>query len=211
MARTQQRKRKADEMSEFKKPERMYGAYRKAKGTDYDKRIYKFVRTTDTGDLTSTQISDVSTAYSFQINNLPNNTEFLSLFDQYRIVKVQMRFIPYQTVANPTASKSILVSVADYDDSTPLASLQEAYQYSSCRITNALGEHVWTIRPRIAKAAYGSGVFSSYANEPAQWIDSGSNTVSHYGIKVYLTADQGTVRNSWKVVYKYWIECRHPR
>lgn len=205
-------KRKANAMSEFKTPyQKSYGAYRKDKGGGYDKRVYKFVRTTDTGDLTSTQLGDTSVAYSFQINNLPNSAEFLSLFDQYRIVKVQMRFIPYQTVANPTASKSILVTVADYDDAVVLNSLQEAYQYTSCRITNALGEHVWTIKPRISMAAYGSGIFSSYSNQPAQWIDSGSNTVAHYGIKAYLTADSGSVRNSWKVVYKYWIECRHPR
>lgn len=204
-----QKKRKADAMSKASK--RRYGAYKKPKGTDYDKRIYKFIRTTDTGDLTSTQLADVVASYSFQINNLPNNTEFLSLFDQYRIVKVQMRFIPYQTVANPTASKSILVTVADYDDSSNLTSLGDAYQYPTCRITNALGEHIWTIKPRIAKAAYGSGVFTSYANDAAQWIDSASPTVSHYGIKAYLTADQGSVRNSWKVIYKYWIECRHPR
>lgn len=208
MALGSSKKRKADAMSKDSK--RGYAAY-KSKGTGYDARVYKFVRSTDTGDLTSTQLADTTVSYSFQINNLPGSSEFLALFDQYRIAKVQIRFIPYQTVANPTASKSIMITVPDYDDTADLTSRQDAYQYSNCKVTNALEEHSWTIKPRVALAAYGSGIFSSYSNQPAQWIDSGSPTVSHFGLKAYLTADQGAVRNSYKVVFKYWIECRHPR
>lgn len=83
----------------------------------------------------------------------------------------------------------ILHSAVDYDDdAAPTASdvgidllrARPSYRAENCSLTRKL---TYSWKPRLAVAAYGSGVFTSYANLPPVWLETASPSVAHYGYK----------------------------
>jgi hypothetical protein len=99
--------------------------------------------------------------------------------------------------------------VVDYDDASALTSAAQARSFESCIIVPPGKECTRQFKPRIAMAAY-SGTFTSFANVADQWIDSNSNSVAHYGVKLFIpgaTAAQ-TLLQSWTVEREYWVSFR---
>ena len=181
------------------------------KGVANQNAIHAFVRTSNRGLITSGTAADFNTAYSFQLNDLPGYTEFTGLFDQYCIAKVEIRFIPIQTVANPTASESLLYTVIDYDDTTLITAV-DCQQYGDCKITRVTDEQKRTFTPHVAAAFYGGSLFNAYGNMAAQWVDCTSPAVPHYGIKAVISADNSSlVSNSFWVICRYFIKLRNVR
>lgn len=109
--------------------------------------------------------------------------------------------------------------VKDYDDSTALTDIDEYEQYSSYRFKVLDANHPVTIRvkPRVASAVYGSGVFSSYSNVKAPWIDCNSPSVEHYGIKWYIDGtNSGSIANDtvighYQMHLKLHFQCKVTR
>lgn len=150
----------------------------------------------NSGTNTTSNVSYHSYSYQFMLQNLPSFTEFTNLFDQYKVLSVRIRFIPFQTTSisdlNTTNQCLSLIhsSVIDYDDSVLFASsnagLQEMRQYESFREKNLFrpsGQFVRKIRPHVSVPVYKSGVSSAYSNVPARWIDCNYTDVEHYGFK----------------------------
>lgn len=99
-------------------------------------------------------------------------------FDQYWIRTVEFWLTPQATNLSTTGISVVI----DYDDSAAL-SLAAIQQYSNvCSAVTNCGIH-GIFHPHVAVAAYG-GAFTQFKNEQSSWIDSGSTTVQHYGIKV---------------------------
>jgi len=127
--------------------------------------------------------------FSFSLSNLPNYTEFTSLYDQYRILQASVSFLPY---ANSSSSGSvtgsfpgIIASAIDYDDAS-LPGTTDLQQYESYKRNPAFLEFVRTIKPRVAIATYNGSTFTGYANQYAPWIDANSPNVPHYGLKTVI-------------------------
>jgi hypothetical protein len=119
------------------------------------------------------------------------------VFDQYRIDLIEHVFRPRVTTASTAQSSGTgliggyYTTCLDYDDSTPLTSMQAAQNYDNAITSSVLEGQRRCYRPRIAVAAY-SGTFTSYKNEPAGWIDIASTGVVHYGMKCAIDAYTGT-------------------
>ena len=86
-------------------------------------RLYK--RTSDYFSLPISGATGALGAYTFQLSNIPNSSEFTSLYDQYKINAVSVCFYPKQThvtslstTDNVRANARILTAV-DYNDDTP--------------------------------------------------------------------------------------------
>lgn len=156
--------------------------------------------------------NDVLGTMVFALSDLPNYTEFTSLFDQYRIIEVEVRFIPYagNSACGPYGySKPDLLVVADYDDATPPATTAGLLQYENLQIVHGNAPLTVRVRPHAALAAY-SGAFTSYANVEHMWMDSGSPNVQHYGVKYSLTQAQGaTDLSTYQPWATYKIACRN--
>jgi hypothetical protein len=104
-----------------------------------------------------------------------------------------------------------LASVTDYDDVNTI-SMAEMLQREDIKVTNATQPHWRTVEPYAAMAAYGSGVFTSYASRKSPWIDCASTAVEHYGIKFLATATtSGTIDAQWRVMTKIFVEFRNVR
>ena len=115
-------------------------------------------------------------------------TDFTALFDQYRIEYVEA----WIETAVPRVSGAVgdMASAVDIDDANvPSSYLSVADLPGAIDCAWTAGRyHKW--KPHVAVAMY-SGAFTSFGSEPAGWIDCGSPSVQHYGLKVGLAPFSG--------------------
>ncbi len=174
--------------------------------------------------LAATTSQYASFAMAFTLSDLPGYTEFTSLFDEYRINRVDLHLIPGSTTSltpdtTAGAIRGFLHTAYDPDDiNAPTAStagIAALQQYETYRADNlfSYGMRPWAVEPRVALAAY-SGAFTSYANEPAKWIDAGSPAVQHYGLKGVLeisNPESSAASVVWRWVIKFHLQMRTAR
>lgn len=158
-------------------------------------------------------------AYVAALQQLPEYTDFTSLFQQYRINGVKFEFIPSPNVTDGNvASAAPLVwgqfgSALDFDDNiTPIveAELLTSQSYKKTRATSV---HSRYFRPKMLREIYnGSG---PTALEPcaARWISTTYPEVPHYGLKVWC--DAPTPPGSLELAITYtvrmtlWFSCKN--
>lgn len=169
-------------------------------------KIYTFERVYNLPAITSPASVDVSGVIGPSLSQFPGYTDLTSLFDQYRIIQIQIDFVP-------SSSSGVYVpfySAIDYDDYTVAAGLGDLLQYQTLMVTQSAAVHTRVFNPRIAAAAYGGVVFTSYANLPGTtWIDVASPSVNYYGLKYYWPAGAST--GILTPVVKAVIQCRSVR
>lgn len=178
-------------------------------------------------------VSLFSLATYFTLDMLPDYTEYTSMFDQYKIKGALYKITPYtSSVQGPYGAAAtgsnqpvscIIHSVIDADDANALPAsstgLNSMREYNTYKTSNFFKNGYPCINrfvyPRLATAAYGSGVFSSYANQKPLWIDANSPQVQHYGLKwiaEVFQPDTTTPVFIWfKIEVKLYFECRQPR
>jgi len=145
---------------------------------------------------------DASGSISASLNLLNDYTEFTTLFDTYRIIRLDVDFMPVSSVAQG----SPLFTVIDYDDSTALTGLSAALEYGDVLASSQSGRiHRRTLRPRAALSAY-SGSFTSFAQSMHnQWFDVASPGIVFYGLKWIIPA----YANNSPVAGQYMINVRY--
>jgi len=155
---------------------------------------------------TSTAVITVL-GFNFSLSLFSEANSYLSVFDQYRIDYFEAWLEPRQSQSITTANTGTIVSAVDVDDSSvPLTYNQvEDHQSAIASSTYAGHYHAWV--PHIALASY-SGAFTSYANVPAIWLDSGSPAVQHYGLKV-ATSATGAVE-TFSLVVRARVSFKNP-
>lgn len=157
-------------------------------------QTYTFTRTYQGADIIPLYATAAFYSYNFKLSDLPNYTEFSALFDFYRIDKVIVKFFPQVTVGNlgnNLTSTSVLskvpriVSVIDYDDSTALTNLNDAYQYQNMKQGLMTRQHNRVITPKVSTTVYKTAITSGYSvPKTGMWIDCTDADVPHYGLKI---------------------------
>lgn len=138
-----------------------------------------------------------SLALAFALSDLPDYTEFTTLFDAYIIKAVKLKITGYNTVSQyglgPGGFAGLIMHhVSDFDDNTPFAAseaginaMREYQTYKTANMCDTKKSvQTFFIKPAVALAAYGGSVFTSYARKKNQWIDCQSAGVPHYGKKI---------------------------
>ncbi len=168
--------------------------------------MYTFERVYTLPTITSPSTVDISGAIGPSLAQFPGAADFTNLFDQYRIIQIQIDF-----VANSSSGfYSPFYSVIDYDDYNVAAGLTDLLQYQTLMVTQSNAVHTRTFTPRLATAAYGGVAFTSYANSSAwTWIDVASPTVNYYGLKYYWPA--GASAGTLTPIVRGIIQCRSVR
>lgn len=167
-------------------------------------------------------------SYYVRLQDLPNYTEFTSLYDQYKIAGVKFRIIPFAVSPATGAAASSVASqpscmfhmVTDLDDaSKPTASevgISALRQYTNYKSVNPFLYQRKGItryfKPRVATAAY-NGAFTGYKSESFGWVDCDNPGIQGYGLKgVVETISGGAANLLWfKVEAKVYLVFRHPR
>jgi hypothetical protein len=170
-------------------------------------------------------LSFFSFAPAFSFSDLPGVSDIGALYDLYKITRVDIEFIPFDTVAAaPLVGGSaplggVLHSVFDYDDAAPVSAsttgTQLMQQYQTYKVQQFIrpGPLRWSVRPRIAVAAY-SGAFTSYANVGDLWIDVNSSTVQYYGFKFLVELSNPNTTATFflfKLKFTYYVDCAEVR
>lgn len=150
--------------------------------------------------------------WAFMLGSLPNYTDFTNLFDQYRMKAVSMSIIPrFSEVDQTTRTDTQLYSVIDRNDSTALASVNEALEYESCKHTKISKTHrryfkLNTLSDVGSSAGGGTGFI---ATKFSPWINSANTNIWHYGCKTIADATGIGANCVMDVYFTVYIQCRN--
>jgi len=125
-------------------------------------------------------------AFSFNVNSMPNIAAYTSLFDKYKIMKVEVYFTPYlATEVLNTAPVTVprLHTCVDQDDEAVPTSVAELEQFSTYSQVRGTAPLVRVFKPRAIMQIFQSAIATSYAVAPDVWLDLANPTIPHYGLK----------------------------
>lgn len=179
-------------------------------------KYFRFSRIVNFPNIVSSTTNDTKNSMVFKLTDVPNYTEFTSLFDQYALTGVKLTFKFQQTVndSDPVGSAQYIGKFycwSDWDDDALPANETEAQQRQYIKVWEPLGEHSIFIRPKSLSPLYVSGVASGYApNIKIKYIDVAYSDVPHYAIKFLWTPTPG-LTGSCLVTAKYYMKFRCAR
>jgi hypothetical protein len=171
--------------------------------------VHKFCSVAQLSTINGSMAVAIDAGFLFKLNDLTDYTKWTTLFDQYRLVKVEVMGFPIndQNQVGSGANQSELRTAVDYDNTTAFGADLLGPFGDSVRIHYSTAQWKRVLKPRIAMAAY-KGALTGFANMNAQWIDSANPDVQHYGLRYYLPVSTGTVP-TWRVYAKYHLEFRN--
>lgn len=165
---------------------------------------------------------------SFTLNKLSNSTNFVSLFDQYRIKRVTLKFEPSFNVGDTQTAAAVAgglglvptLCIATDLDGTAGAPASEAVvlAYPNAKKLYMDGPKTYSFVPRASELIYSNamaGVGFSVP-KPGIWIDSTSPDAPHYGIVWFMDTsatgpNNAGLQSNWtcKVYVTYDLEFQH--
>lgn len=180
-------------------------------GLHYFRRRYVVANITSSTSALGVQ-TNAAGALTFALSSLPNASEFTSLFDSYKIMKVKLDWIPFgDTVNLPMntmgGSSSLmspggpLITAIDYDDANTPGTASDLLQYQASKVTPVPRRLKMSLRPKHATEVF-SGIGSGYGPRTG-WLDCGYSSIPHYGVKYYLNAPSAS---SASFTYQVWAE-----
>jgi hypothetical protein len=148
--------------------------------------------------------SDVKGAYFFTLSQIDNPSFYIGIFDMYRIIQVQLDFVPQ----NVNTGSNVFYSVIDYTDAILPTVLPALTAYSTLKTTEAGQIHSRTLNPRTIGAALNGGTTFTANSVPSNslWISTASTTVAYYGLKYYWPGsanNSGTLQPIAKFVIQF--------
>jgi hypothetical protein len=159
--------------------------------------------------ITQSSVSPTFNTLNFTLSGTVLDYSSLAVcFDQYRLKMVEFILSPRINLQGAQATTPVqggfLYTVIDYDDSTMPTLISQALGYSTCIVTPYNQSVRRCFKPRIAVSAY-NGSFTGYTNLADQWIDSASNNVAHFGVKVSLdTSPSASVQVFDAIIRTEW-------
>ena len=173
---------------------------RKSRRIRSKKSQYFFSRYTDAlGYVNCDGTNPALYAFNFSLSDLPNYTEFTSLYDMYKLNAVKVTFIPYQTVSNSVATinnadnTARFFSAIDYNDGTAPITTDNLREYQTAKFTRLLKTHKRFIyKPKILDT-------NGFAISP--WMSTSTPTANYYGLKVGVEPTGSAMH--------YSIECKY--
>jgi len=135
--------------------------------------------------------------------------DYTSAFDQYRVRMIEYSLIPLYDFNNAGSFTKVglMHTVIDYDDSNALTTVASATEYGTCVVADCTTAQKRTFVPHVAVGAYGGAVFTNYKNEVADWIDTTSSAVNHFGIKTACSTTSTIM--SFSAVVRVWLQFRN--
>lgn len=151
---------------------------------------------------------------NFNMSNVAAASELVGLFDNFRITKIDYRFVIQRNPdsVTTTANKGIyprLTWAHDFNDSVVAtrnqimqrANLKE-YQFTDSRLQTPW----YTLKPSVLAVMYESATQSAYSPKWLTWLDTSDSATNYYGIK--LAYDQCYAGMVVLMQCKYHIELK---
>lgn len=172
-------------------------------------KVHSVWKTVDKGSLVASTTITQTATYAFALGDVSDSSNYVNVFDQFRIKQVQISFIP-DTIGANTTTVLPLISVIDYNDASPLATLAAVYEYDNVLTTQVGQIHTRTLNPTASTPVYNGSVFTAFAqSDNNQWIDTNSTTAQYYGVKTIWLPSAASAQYS--VVARYLLQFRNTR
>lgn len=170
-------------------------------------------RTFGAANIVPNTTTGVSTgAFQFMLADLPNYTEYVNMWDKYKLAGVRIRFIPANDNSPVgTASTSGIGTFSwclDYNDANAPAGLDDIMQYPGMRMKRPTTPFSVFIKPKFEAALY-QGATTGY-RATTGYVDTASSTVRHYGLK-YCLHDTVAANASIRVYMTYYLALKEPK
>lgn len=164
----------------------------------------------------ATNAGNYGAAYSFNISSLPDVTDFTTLFDQYKLNKVEFTLIPNITSndMNPVSTYYEMPNVhtvIDRDDDSAITSLTSLMQYPSYRRTRGHQVHKRTFVPALAQTIFKTASTTGTAQKAPMWLDLTDTTVPHFGLKLFIDQTNASTNIKYRLYIKYWLQFKGVR
>jgi len=146
--------------------------------------IHTVETTTNAAFLTTSAVgANTYSGFYFTISMVNDFSSFSALFDQYKINLIEVLIEPQVSEVTTVATDvGEYYSVVDIDDATAPTVLADMGSYPSVVQTRGTQSHYHRWVPTVAVAVY-SGAFTSFAATTSMWLDCGSSSIQHYGLK----------------------------
>lgn len=182
------------------------------RGVHYFRRRYVVTNITASTSGAGVQ-TNAAGAMTFSLSSLPNASEFTALFDEYKIMKVKLDFIPFGDNVNlPISSMSgstslvspggPLITAIDYDDNNTPGAAADLLQYQASKVTPVPKRMKMSLSPKFSTEVYRSGVATGYGARKG-WLDCVNSDIPHYGVKYWMNAPS-SLASSFS--YQVWAE-----
>jgi len=158
---------------------------------------YRFSRTFEIGALPK-GASDLGHAFPFALSQIPNASEFTTLFDRYRIRSVDVRLV-YSgiptSIATGFSTHPTVWAYMDDDDAVIPTTRNAVLERQSVRpftYSDANTVVSYTIAPRWLV----DGTNKTSLAPRNMWIDMSTPSVEHYGLKLWIDAYNTSVMHA---------------
>jgi len=165
---------------------------------------------------------------SFAIQDVYNATEYMRLFEYYKLQKVivtlrykcalQVRQDSVVTTSPGTQSVNevnpLVFFKVDHNDITAdsLATLKSSARTREKQFTNNNPKMDIVLKPALLEEAYKSSIASTYIPKWGTWLTTADPSVPHYGLKMYATASGSAGSGSYGsilVTKKYYFTLKN--
>lgn len=169
-----------------------------------------FVRLRENGHLSIPAAIDGGLAWSFQLADVPDYTDFATLYDAYVLDKVDITYVVDNTSPGQCP---VLMWAPDYDDANTPLTADSVSTHQNVRVHAFDEGHrsvTISVRPRALHSTFKTGVTSAYSWAPEGVICDMANTdIQFYGIKTwvshYNSAD--TPQTRIRTFIRYHLRC----
>jgi len=239
-----QRRRVATRMNRNKRG-RIVGRTRTVRGSRPNFKFHRWITAFQTGTGTLVNVTDCTYdgtdsfiqctasaktcqfSLGFQLRDIPNVTEFTSLFDSYMLTGVMLQF---KLIDNPDAAFNInddptgsnkrvffptIWYVADHDDNNnvPIGNIKE-FERVRHKVLYPNRETNIMLRPTTLGQLFLTSTTSALTeNRRRSWLDMATTNIPHYGFKCVFDMEGITPAIGYriKVNAKYYFTCKNVR
>lgn len=178
--------------------------------------IYSFKRSiSNPGTFQGNAVSPLLIGQSNTFAQIANSAEFTTLFDQYQITYIQMKFfLRIDPSAQPAATAAYpkLHIVRDYDDASTPANINELREHPRVmqRVLTPTRAVTFGWKPAVATNLFLTPITNGTEPRWKVWVDMANTGLPHYGIKFAIDNFTNT---SYFVdtEMKYWFKVRGVR
>lgn len=163
--------------------------------------------------ISATTLGPTYYALQFALSDFTTVNEFTQLFEQYRITKIRLQFMPKflteNSMVNINANVPFIIVAPDPDDANVPVSANEIWQKAGCRTIQGNKPFTVNIYPKAATYLY-TGAASGYGPSN-NWINCDYPGVLYYGLKIVMEQTGVNGFYQYNIIGTYSLEFKGVR
>lgn len=152
---------------------------------------------------------------SYSFSQIASSSDFINLFDMYKITHIQVRFHLRQSPESQVGALGNYPKLwyfIDHDDANPPPTLNNFREHTKCRsvVLTPSRSAVINFKPATLAMMYRTASTTGYSPKFNQWIDCNDSVVQHYGLKVAI---DNFINSNYTVDVdtRFWFACKDAR